>query len=257
MSLSNFGNMQILPIHTPVLHAGDDIASALTSAFSFKDNDIVVISSKAIATVEGAAVDLSSISPSADAETWAERCGGSPALRQVILDETLRMNGRISVSTIDVMLTELKPDGMTEGSILVPNAGIDQSNIDEGFAVGWPLDPIASIKDLYEALGGKVGIIISDSGSRPRRLGVTAFALTVCGFDPIRSLKGSPDLFGKDLRISEEAVADQLATTANFLMGNSDKSMPAAVIRDHGVAMSDFCGWVPGIDKERDMFYTP
>ena len=79
-------------------------------------------------------------------------------------------------------------------------------------------------------------------------LGVTAFALVCVGLDPLLSQQGVEDLFGKPLRITTEAIADQLATAANFVMGNAGQSTPAAIIRAHGLRLSDFAGWVPGIE---------
>ena len=97
-------------------------------------------------------------------------------------------------------------------------------------------------------------VLLTDSTCRPRRLGVTALALTVSGFDPLRSLIGMKDLFGKDLRLTQEAVADQLATAANMLMGNAGESVPAMIIRNHGIPFSNFEGWVPGIAPKDDLF---
>lgn len=84
--------------------------------------------------------------------------------------------------------------------------------------------------------------------------GVTAFALVVVGFDPIENYIGKKDLFGRQLLVTREARADQLATAANFLMGNADQAIPAVIVRGHGLPFSDFAGWVPGIKKEEDMF---
>jgi coenzyme F420-0:L-glutamate ligase/coenzyme F420-1:gamma-L-glutamate ligase len=78
--------------------------------------------------------------------------------------------------------------------------------------------------------------------------------LTVSGFDPLISQIDTPDLFGTPLKMTHEATADQLATAANFLMGNADESTPAVVIRDHGLPLTDFHGWVPGIARKDDLF---
>jgi len=83
---------------------------------------------------------------------------------------------------------------------------------------------------------------------------VTAFALVVSGFDPLVSKIGERDLFGRELTMTVEAVADQLATAANMIMGNAAESRPATIIRNHGIPFTDFEGWVPGISKEEDLF---
>ena len=203
-------------------------------------------------------IDLSEITPSSQAKEWAALCGRDPAFRQAVMDETKRMNGTVVGSCPQAMLCELNPEGLEEGTILAVNAGLDQSNVGEGLAIGWPKDPVATVKKLREEIeketGKRIGIIITDSCCRPRRLGVVAMALTVCGFDPLISQVGKEDLFGHELTMTHEATADQLATAANFLMGNADQSVPAVCIRDHCLEMTDFCGWVPGIERDEDLF---
>ena len=99
-----------------------------------------------------------------------------------------------------------------------------------------------------------IAVILSDSCCRPRRWGVTAYALAVAGIDPLHDQKGAHDLYGREIRITQEAVADQLATAANMLMGNADASTPAVIMRDHKTPLSDYEGWVPGIAREEDLF---
>lgn len=249
--------MEILPIHTPTLKENDDLIEILLKNTPFEENDILVASSKAITTVEGTRVDLTKITETPEAQEWAQRSGRLAAFRQAVLDETARLHGRVAGGSALAMLTELKPDHV-EGSLLVPNAGLDQSNVPEGFAIGWPKDVLASAKklhtDLQKKTGKRVAVIVSDSCCRPRRWGVTAFALVAVGLDPLSSQIGRKDLFGRPLTMTVEAVADQLATAANAVMGNADQSIPAAIIREHGFPLSNFAGWVPGIRKEEDLF---
>lgn len=246
--------MQLIPITTPLIRRGDNLALVLRASAEFESGDIVVVSSKAIATAEGAAVDLSALTPSAEAQEWSEQTKRSPAFMQAVLDETARLNGRVAGACPGALLCDLRPEGLRTGTILAANAGMDESNIDQGWAVGWPHDPVASARGLREAFGGNCGVIVCDSCCRPRRLGVTAYALTACGMDPLRSEVGHTDLFGRELRVTVEATADQLATAANMLMGNANQSAPAAIIRGHGMPLSDFCGWVDGIEPEDDLF---
>ncbi|MDD5040824.1 MAG: coenzyme F420-0:L-glutamate ligase [Candidatus Peribacteraceae bacterium] len=249
--------MKILPLSTKILKHGDDLAAVLSAAEKFEESDVVVVSSKAIAMVEGTVIDLKTITPTTEAENWARLGSRSAAFRQAVLDETKRLRGRVAGGSPIAMLTELRPAGM-KGSLLVPNAGLDQSNVPAGFAIGWPFDPVASAKLLRKLLqektGRRIAVIVSDSCCRPRRWGVTAFALVACGLDPLSSQIGKSDLFGRPLTMTVEAVADQLATAANAVMGNGDQSIPAAIVRDHGLTLSDYCGWVEGITAEEDLF---
>lgn len=249
--------MHILPIRTVVLEPGMDLATEILKSADIKSGDIIVVSSKAMAICENASVTLDSFTPSDEAKKYAALCNQDPALTEFILHETARMHGRVAGTSPFVLLTELRPQGM-KGTILCPNAGVDQSNIASGMAVGWPKDPVQSAvilqADLEEKTGVSVGIIVSDSGCMPARLGVTAFALTCAGLDPVKSEVGSEDLFGKPLLFTQEAIADQLATAANAAMGNAGQSTPAAVIRGHGLPHADFAGWVDGIDPNDDIF---
>ena len=248
--------MEILPIRTPLLQEGDDLADIISTIGRISEGDIVIVSSKAFATVEGAAFSLDTLTPSAQAKKLAKTHTKSAVHYQAVINETERMNGTIIQTHNGVVLTELKPDGMEDGSILVPNAGLDRSNVEDGYIIGWPLDPVSSVRKLYDALEIKrCAVIMTDSGLCPRRIGVMAFALAVCGIDPLLDLVGKPDLFGQDMRMTEEAIADQLATAGNFIMGNADQATPAAIIRGHDVPFTDFCGWVPGIEREKDIYH--
>lgn len=266
--------MLILPIKTPQLKSGENLAKILHATGLIQQGDIVVVSSKVVANIEGAEIDLRSIDASEEAVYLSKKCAQSSAFTQAIIDESKRLNGTIIRIARTVLLTSLKPKGMKKGRIVCPNAGLDLSNIEEGYAIGWPRDLVESTRKLWEELdsaiedkrktknekgrevkGSKnIAIIISDSTCKPSRLGVTAFALTCAGIDPIKSEKGSKDLFGRKLLMTSEAIADQLATAGNFLMGNADQCTPAVIIRDHGLPFSDFCGWVDGIEPEEDIF---
>lgn len=243
--------MYILPIRTPILHAGDDVAAILSHSFSFRTGDILCVSSKAVATAEGVRIDLRSLTITPDARSSAASMGLSSAFVQAVIDEAARLRGRIVGHCPGALLTEVRPIG-SDGEMLVPNAGLDQSNVSEGSAIGWSHDPVASARALSRRLG--VPVILTDSCCVMRRRGVTAFALCCCGIDPLRSEIGRDDLFGKPLRITVEAVADQLACAANAVMGNAAQCTPAAVIRGHGIPRSDFCDWVPCMGRKEDLF---
>ncbi len=279
--------MLLSPITTRLIQDGDDLAALLLASASIAEGDIVVLSSKAVATAEGAAIDLHTLTPSKEAKRWSTACGRSPAFCQAVLHEVERLHGKVIGTCPGALLTELRPDGLAEGTIFAANAGLDQSNVAEGFAIGWPRDPVASVRRIRQEIEQchgepvepwrralpfdelrvtpslkegrkmkrtKIAIILSDSCCIPRRRGVTAHALVVAGIDPLHSEIGHKDLFGKPLRITIEARADQLATAANILMGNAGQSVPAALIRNHGIPLTRFEGWVPGIEPEHDLF---
>ena len=245
-------SMQIIPVHTGILEKGDDLASEILKNSRMESGDILVISSKAVASIEGASIALKNLVASPEAIKLSNDCDLDRSFIEAILQETKRMNGLVAGTSPFALLTSLKPTGIKTGRILCPNAGMDQSNIDPGCAIGWPIDPVRSAKKLRQSLD--IPVIISDSCCVPMRLGVTAFALVCAGIEPLRSEIGTQDLFGKTMRVTYEAVADQLSTAANAVMGNSAQCIPAAIIRNSGIPSSDFCGWVEGIEEGKDMF---
>jgi len=317
--------MLVLPAQTKRIKIGDNNLVEIIQegmkelGMRSEELDIFVISSKAVATAEGRIIELSSMTVSEEAKKLSQQCGRSPEFCEAVLAETKMRNGMVCGTCPGAILTELKPwdtnpsDGFSirpalagltrreQGTIITANAGLDESNTEQGTAVGWPEDPVSSARNVRSALQKSVGarrpatrslgevgwraqwkeslpqslgkhllllgaaarrpythprvaVIISDSCVRPRRWGVTAFALTVAGIDPLRDEAGREDLFGRKLRITKEAIADQIATAANMLMGNADQSIPAVIVRDHGLALSDYEGWVPGIEPEEDLF---
>lgn len=246
--------MHLIPLSTPLLKSGDDLAAILSASAKIQEGDILVISSKAISTVECGAIDLSAITVSKDAKEWSKKTGRSPEFCEAVLMELKQLHGKAVSACPGAILTEVRPDGLPSGTILTANAGLDESNIQKGFAIGWPVDMVKSVQNISSKIGKRTAVIISDSCCVPRRRGVTAFALVCAGIDPVVDLIGRKDLFGKQMRITNEAVADQLATAANILMGNEAQSVPAVIIRDHAIPSSEFCGWVPGIEPEEDLF---
>ncbi len=242
--------MELLPLKTGLLKSGDDLAAALKSAGNIRSGDIVVISSKAVATCEDAFVDLTAIEVLKEAEEEAKKTGRSPAFCQAVMNETERMHGKIVGRCPGALLCLVRPSSNT--TILAANAGMDQSNVPDGFALGWPEDSAASALRLKKELG--CAVIVIDSCCTPLRTGISAFALACAGVDPVRDERGTPDLFGKPLRITRDALADELASAASVLMGNAAQATPAVIVRNHGLAPSAFTGWIQTFSPEEDLF---
>lgn len=244
--------MQLLPLSIGTLQPGDDLAARILATALPLPGDILVLSSKAVAVCEGSTVVLSTSEYSPAALDYAKKTGRSPAFMEAVLGELHRLHGTVLNTCPGALLTEVRPEGLLEGTILTANAGMDESNTPQGTAVGWPKDPAASARHFWLHLG--LPVVISDSCCSPRRLGVTAFALACAGMDPFRSEIGSKDLFGNTLQVTVEATVDQLCTAANMVMGNAAQGVPAVLVRGHGIPPSDFFGWVKGIEPECDMF---
>jgi len=126
------------------------------------------------------------------------------------------------------------PMAMTlKNKMFIPNAGIDFSNAPDGKIVLWPRDPFASARLLRSALRLKrFGVLIVDSGLRPLRRGTSGVAIGWAGFEGIKDLRGSEDLFGKKMKYSQVSLADNLASAGELVMGSSDASVPFVIARD-------------------------
>jgi F420-0:gamma-glutamyl ligase len=135
------------------------------------------------------------------------------------------------------------PITVTRG-MLMPAAGIDESNSPDGHYLTLPLDPFQSARTLWSglrlALGvKKLGVILTDSHSSPLRRGVTGVALSHFGFAAVHSLVGNPDLYGRELKMSQVNVADALAAAAVLAMGESTECQPIAVLSAQGLHYTD------------------
>ncbi|MDD1654550.1 MAG: coenzyme F420-0:L-glutamate ligase, partial [Methanomicrobiales archaeon] len=217
-------------LKTPLIQAGDDLAAVLTDASSrstargIRDGDVIVVAESPVATVEGSAVVLEGVVPSARAVELANRYRLDPRVAEVILQESDEV-----VGGIDGFLLS-----MVHGTLL-PNAGVDLSNTPPGTALPLPKDPDGSAVRLRQALeqrtGAKVGVIIADSRTHAMRLGCSSVAIGCAGIRAVIDERGKRDLFGRELHVTQRAVADNIASAAVLLMGETDESVPAALVR--------------------------
>lgn len=121
-------------------------------------------------------------------------------------------------------------------SMLVASAGIDESNAD-GYYILWPRDAYASAAQIWEYIRQRdeideLGVVLSDSCTRPLRWGVTAQAISHCGFEPLKDYRGTPDIFNRNLKVTRMNIADHLASTGAFVMGEGSECTPFALVTD-------------------------
>jgi coenzyme F420-0:L-glutamate ligase/coenzyme F420-1:gamma-L-glutamate ligase len=232
---------------------GDDVArvvieAAVRQATALRGGDVVVISQKIVSKAEGRLLRLAEVTPSAVAAALAAGLGRDPRLVEVILRESRR------VVRMDrgILVTET-PHGW-----VCANAGVDQSNVDTDMVALLPVDPDRSARVLAErfrdAAGGDVAVIIADTFGRPWREGLTNVAIGVAGMAPLRSYLGERDPAGRPLQATILAIADELASAAEPVMGKLDR-IPAAIIRGLAVAPDDGSGSKALLrDPARDLF---
>ena len=192
--------------------------------------DIIVVTSKVVSKAEGRLVKLNSIKPSLKAVKLAERLNKDPRIVELILKESRRV---LKVER-GIIITR------TKHGIVCANSGVDQSNVPEGYAALLPKDPDRSAKKIAEQIEARTGVkpavIITDTYGRPWRRGQVQFAIGVYGLNPILDYRGKPDTFGRVLKVTEIAVADELASAAELVMGKT-KMCPAALIRGYEYEM--------------------
>ena len=191
------------------------------------DLDIIVIAQKVISKAENRYIDLDKINISDQAKKLAFNLKKDEGLVQAIINES----NKIISTEKNVIIVEHKL-----GFINI-NAGIDQSNIPQAdnIALLLPENPSKSAKviqtNLSNQLNKNISIIISDSMTRPYRSGVINFALASSNIQSLVNLKGENDMYGNKLKGTEVAVADELASAAGLLMGQSDEKKPIILIK--------------------------
>ena len=225
--------MQIIPIHIEKeIEPSDDISDIVLKSEKLNDGDIIVIAQKIISKQEGRLINLSTITPSLLAKGIASQYQKDPKIIELILSESKRIirmkNGILIVQT-------------SQGFICA-NAGIDQSNIKEGYATLLPENSDASAqkirKKILEQSQKNVAVIISDTFGRPFRMGQTNHAIGISGLDPILDYAGKPDSFNNTLKVTAIAIADELSAASELVMGKSLKS-PITIIRDYSFKFED------------------
>jgi coenzyme F420-0:L-glutamate ligase/coenzyme F420-1:gamma-L-glutamate ligase len=214
-----------------MIKPGDDLGCLIISAVKqngilVEDGDIFVVAQKVISKMEGRIVEIDKVKPSERALKIASVTGRDPRIVELVLSESKRVL-KVSPQT---MIVEDKR------SIVNINAGLDKSNIQgENRYALLPEDPDKSARGLRlrieKLTGRKVGVIICDTYSRPFRRGQVNFAIGLGGIEPFVDYRGESDLFSYTLQVKFTAVADELASAAELVMGQGSEAVPVAVIK--------------------------
>lgn len=215
-----------VPIRTPRKSAPFSLGELVDKCVGtdVRDGDILVISSKFIAVSEGRVVDLGTVVPSDYAVSKSRRLNMPPELCELVIRESDDVIGGVS----GFMLA------LKEG-LLTPNAGIDKSNVVHGKVVLYPRSPLESAAALVDEMrfrrGVEIGVVVSDSRLMPTRKGTVGVALSAAGIEAILDLRGKPDLFGNVLKVTSQAIADDLCSGAQIVMGEANESIPIVLVR--------------------------
>ncbi len=227
-------------LRTGIIGCGESIANrvmeaAARSCGGFRDGDVLVLAETAVATAEGSVLRLDTIVPSPHAQRLAEKYHMNPETAEVVLRESDSIVGGIPGFLLCM-----------KGGTLLPNAGVDASNAPPGCVTPLPADPDASARRIRTAIeqatGVKIGVIIADSRTHAMRSGCSGVAIGCAGIPSVLDDRGRRDLFGRTLEVTKRAVADNIASAAELVMGEADECTPAAIIRGIGLPITDQSG---------------
>jgi coenzyme F420-0:L-glutamate ligase/coenzyme F420-1:gamma-L-glutamate ligase len=239
----------------PLIKKGDNLGQLIVEAAQKQgtlilQGDVVVVTHVVVSKAEGNVINLDQVVPSQRAKEIAAETGKEPAMVEVILRETKEIV-RLGQNSI---ITE------TNSGIICANAGVDRSNVSgDRNVVPLPKDPNASAQRIRREIKGltsaNVAVIVSDTHGRPFRMGEINVAVGVAGFNPIRDRRGEKDLFGYVLRIKQTAIADELSSAAELVIGQANEGIPAAIIRGYSYQASENASaTVMTRPREKDLF---
>ncbi len=224
--------LHIVPLHgIGEIQRGTDLSEEILAAchscgFELQHGDVLVLTQKIVSKSEGAMEQVDPTNP----------LSHKPLVERESV-RILRRRGELIISE-------------TKHGFVCANAGIDLSNVAQGWAALLPEDPDRSARRLRDQLAGRhgltVGVIISDTFGRPWRRGVTDVAIGSAGITPILDLRGTEDSYGRELQVTEVCVVDELAAAADLVMGKAT-GVPVAIIRgvdptwleSHGGVLTD------------------
>jgi coenzyme F420-0:L-glutamate ligase/coenzyme F420-1:gamma-L-glutamate ligase len=214
----------------PEIKKGDDLTRLFLDAvneqaLNLEDGDVIVFTSKVVSKSEGRVVDLSSVQVSEEAERIARETEKDPRIVQLVLDESKGIERMMR----NHVIVESKH------GFVCANAGVDESNVEEGKAVLLPNDPQRSARQLKKELearsGRTIAVLIADSFGRAFRDGVTGICVGVSGIPALVDRRGEEDRFGKIAEITKEAIVDEICAAANLVMGEFKEGIPIAIVR--------------------------
>jgi len=220
--------LEVIPLSIKREIGTDDklVDVILSSKPKFEDGDILVLSQKIVSKQEGRIVNISLVIPSILALGIGSEYEKDPKLIEIILSETKR----IVRMGHGILIVE------TKNGLICANAGVDESNVNNGYATLLPSNPDKSARNLRDEIFKKtkknIAVLISDTFGRPFRMGQIDCAIGVSGIDSIIDFQGKKDTFGKILRITAIAIADELCSASELVKGKTLQN-PAAIIRNY------------------------
>jgi len=238
----------------PEVKPGDDLAGMIAAALAaagigLEAEDVLVVTQKVVSKAEGRVVELASITPRPEAESWAAQWGKDARQVELVLQESAEV---LRMAAGGLIISR------TRHGFVCANAGVDLSNVGGGdVATLLPEDPDASARTLRERLGELAGaspaVVISDSFGRPWRNGIVNVAIGSAGLEPLLDLRGTPDAQGRVMHSTVVAVADELASAAD-LAGGKVAQRPVVVVRGYEYQPGQGAASDLVMERELDLF---
>jgi coenzyme F420-0:L-glutamate ligase/coenzyme F420-1:gamma-L-glutamate ligase len=232
--------VEVIPVENlPIFKEGDDLGELICKAAKkqgtpIQEGDVIVVTHVVVSRAEGNVINLDEVVPSLYAKSLVENTDRDPALVEVVLRESktiVRMGD-------GHLITE------TKHGFICANAGVDRSNVPgERNVAPLPKDPDLSARRIRQRVknltGKEAAVLISDTHGRALRRGEINVAVGVAGMKPIRDRRGETDLFGYILRVKQTAVADEICSAAELVIGQANEGIPVALIRGYTFQKSE------------------
>jgi coenzyme F420-0:L-glutamate ligase len=228
-------SINLYSLKTKLIEQGDDLAEIILQtlqhqSLELQNKDVIVLAETPTAIAQGRFVNLDEVTPSDEALDLAEKYKLEPKMAEVIIQQSDKIYGGVPHALL------CEKDGF-----LTENAGVDQSNAPEGYVILSPTyDYINKIRiSLEKQTGKKIGLVMTDSRTMPLKRGVTGVATQVSGMEAVHDERGKSDLYGRELKMTFRAIADDLAAAAQLLIGESSELIPAVLIRGAPITLTE------------------
>jgi coenzyme F420-0:L-glutamate ligase/coenzyme F420-1:gamma-L-glutamate ligase len=219
----------LIPVRLPTVEVGEPLDGVILRSLKkrrikLSQGDIVAIASKVVSTCENRLQDLNEVRVKGHAKRLSRKWTIDQEVASIVLEEADQILGGVKGFLLTI-----------KNGILTANAGIDLKNCPPGFAILWPKNADESAKLLRKSLEreyhARLGVVVVDSRVTPLRLGTVGLAIGSAGFHPVRDNRGTPDIYGRKVKVTQTNIADDIASAAHMIMGEANERIGAVVVR--------------------------
>lgn len=229
--------LTVLPLLAERMETEFDVFEALLETLEknktkLQEGDVLIVSTKYVSNSQGRIIEQQKIRVSDEGTEISKKFQLKPEIGEIIIRESDKIFGGIGGFVI-----------ASSDNIMAPNAGIDKSNTKKGKVILYPINPYLIAEQIRRKIFLKlfihVGVILVDSRLMPARIGTSGVAIACAGVEPVLDMRAKKDLDDNPLKVTFQAVVDNLATIANHKMGEGAESKPFAIVRNSGAKLTD------------------